>query len=352
MSTLGDYQVESKFDIDSLHPTYPYAYVWLLMLGDSYLPGVFVSVYSAKRTNPAADLVVMVTSDVSTDARQTLSILAKVVEVPYIEHDVKPMKTERGRELYSKWMRFSFTKWNLLNLHRYKKVILMDADTIFIENIDNLFDLPTPAAPFNSPFIRPLGTIPDMIKNSLQSKTNALGPDKYIVHGYSVSTRVINDQLTKNGLTFTASTVLISPSKKLFNGFIEMLNGLKGPFGFSTCYSAMDEQALAYYMSKILKKKWTNIHQRYNLIGWKERFLSPRDYPRVIHYISEKPWNATYNKWEDMVCWWKMAAEGLEVLNISPETIKLDPSEIDSVKSIKDKYLLKFGKDLWSAANK
>ena len=67
-------------------PLHDNAYVWLLMKGDSYLPGIFTSVYSIVRTTPDADLVVMVTPDVGSSAIATLSLIAThIVQVKYLQ---------------------------------------------------------------------------------------------------------------------------------------------------------------------------------------------------------------------------------------------------------------------------
>ena len=43
------------------------------------------------------------------------------------------------------WIDKSFTKFNMLNLIEYDKVIQLDADMIAIRNLDELFELSTPA---------------------------------------------------------------------------------------------------------------------------------------------------------------------------------------------------------------
>jgi alpha-N-acetylglucosamine transferase len=113
------------------------AYVMLMMHADGYLPGVLVAAFSLIKTQTTADIVIMVTPDVSQEARQQIDTLNteknKVIiwPVPYIQYASKPLKSARVRELYP-WIKTSYTKWNALTLS-YDKVILLDADMLVIK---------------------------------------------------------------------------------------------------------------------------------------------------------------------------------------------------------------------------
>src|SRR4051812_46936966 len=62
-----------------------YAYVMLLMLNDNYLPGALTLAYAIKKQNTIADLVIMVTNDISKEAKDNLRLFyTKIVEVDYI----------------------------------------------------------------------------------------------------------------------------------------------------------------------------------------------------------------------------------------------------------------------------
>ena len=63
-----------------------YAWVTLVMCGDSYAPGAIATGQSLLLTRTCADLICMVTPDVSAAARAALSTVWQVVEVPYMEY--------------------------------------------------------------------------------------------------------------------------------------------------------------------------------------------------------------------------------------------------------------------------
>lgn len=321
---------EKKIDISD-EQKHDNAYVWLLMKGDSYLPGIYTSIYSVLRTNPKADLVVMVTKDVSSTARNLLSKIVKLVDIDYIRFNTRQLKTKKQQELYSKWLSVAYTKWNVLKLIQYKKILFLDGDTIVLHNIDHLFNLQAPAAPFNNPFVKPIGNI----NSHLEGKK---GNDKYLLHDTLISKREVYNCLTKNGMIFTASTILLEPSDADFNKYIDMVKSME-PFGFSNCHSMVDEQSLAYYYSFKKNVNWINIHSRYNYINWKKGFLEINDIPYIMHYFSEKkPWNMKYDEWPDVICWWKMAIESVQKTNINCTDLYLDAEQYELAINANDDF--------------
>ena len=118
-----------------------YAYVTLVMLGDRYIPGAIVLAHTIKRLDSQADLVVLVTSDVSDDGKKILSmffdrvILVKKILVPN-------WRTKKQR--HRLYLDYVFTKFHLFNLN-YKKILMIDADALVLKYPDHLFSLNAPA---------------------------------------------------------------------------------------------------------------------------------------------------------------------------------------------------------------
>lgn len=327
---------EKKIEIPEISspPIHDNAYTWLMMKGDAYLPGIFTSIYSIIRTDPNADLVVMVTDDVSENARKILlKVATHLFYIPYISFESKQLKTERQRQLYNKWINSSYSKWNALALP-YKKVILIDGDTIHTDNTDSLFDLEAPGMSFNSPFNKPLGYVPSTWKGKK-------GKDGYLLHGEKVTAKEVVDVLNNGGILPNATPVLLSPKLADYEEFITLIEKMQ-PFGFTECHNGFDEQSICWYYGVHKKLNWVNIHHRYNYIGWKDGFLTKGDVPLIIHYFSDtKPWNADYNTYEDIICWYKVAAEAIEKTHINPEDIKLTKQNIDNAKKAKDTFIKK-----------
>ncbi len=306
------------------------AHAWLLMKGDSYLPGIVVSVYSVLRTKPDADLVVMVTPDVSESARQAIlkAGATHLFYADYITFESLPLKTDRMTELYSKWMSSAYTKWNALALP-YKKVLLIDADIIITDNIDHLFKVNTPACLFNNAFMRPVGRLP-----------NTLPGNNYLPNGARLSAEYVAKALKDGPAIGISCTTLLSPNVSDYNLF---LTSVKEPFGYPNVMNVHDEQSLAYFYAVVKREPFYNLHQRYSIIPWKDGYLSEYDVPYGIHYFSDtKPWNASVGDFDDLVSWYKMAGELLVSRGMTAEEIKVKQQDIDLAKTTTDTFIKKF----------
>ena len=122
-----------------------YAYVTLVMMGDSYIPAAIVLAKSLINCGSRADKVVLVTNDVSEEGRRILKQYYDVVkEVSYVNIEHWHVKKDAMR----RYLNMLFTRLHALNLVQYKKIILIDADTIVLQHPDHLFTLDTPAGYF------------------------------------------------------------------------------------------------------------------------------------------------------------------------------------------------------------
>jgi lipopolysaccharide biosynthesis glycosyltransferase len=268
-----------------------YAYVFLVMRGDNYIPGVVCAAESIKLTGSKHDIVCMVTIDVSKDGRYILqNAVDHVIEVPYIT---------RQMELYKNWIDDSYTKWNVLNLTNYSKTLFIDADMLILNNIDHLFYMAAPAATFSTPWA-----------SQFENGSNFSLEDYPEIHGETVKCTTIMKHLQTGGYTFIASVVLLEPNTEVLQDFCNEIKKIQ-PFGLNN-FSTPDEQSLAWYYT-IRGINWTHIHQQYNFIIHKLSWLTQPGgnitVPHVLHYFSsKKPWlrNEPVNKsiWSTDKLWW------------------------------------------------
>ncbi len=125
----------------------PHAFVTFLMLNDSFLPGALMLAHALRKQQTSADLLCLVTPEITPPARQALSLLFDfVVEVPtlYVPHKRRQERQDRP---------FWYTRFNALRLgpdgdlgFQYRKLVLLDADVLPLKNYDLLFEVATPAA--------------------------------------------------------------------------------------------------------------------------------------------------------------------------------------------------------------
>jgi glycogenin glucosyltransferase len=117
------------------------AYVTTLCNGDGYVPGVEALGRSLDRTATVHEKVLLVTPDVPAAARQTLSEGGwRVQQVEVIENP-----NPSTSQLFARFAN-TFTKLRAFELTDYDKLVLLDADTIVLQNIDDLFERPNMSA--------------------------------------------------------------------------------------------------------------------------------------------------------------------------------------------------------------
>lgn len=106
------------------------AYVTLLY-GDEFLLGVRVLGKSIRDTRSNKDMVVLVSDGVSNFAKNLLRADGWIVEQITLLANPNRVRPKRFWGVY--------TKLKVFNMTNYKKVVYLDADTIVVKNIDDLF---------------------------------------------------------------------------------------------------------------------------------------------------------------------------------------------------------------------
>lgn len=113
--------------------------------------GALTLANSIKQQGSKASRVVLISSDVSADAKAQLSkLFDEVIVVPVFDVKVAlppRMKHQSEKEVEDKNRLFShaFTKLHALKLTQYEKIALLDADTVCISNPDSIFQVTAPA---------------------------------------------------------------------------------------------------------------------------------------------------------------------------------------------------------------
>jgi len=283
------------------------AYVTLVMIGDEYIPGACVLAYSLKLVHVKADLVVMVTPDVSEKGRAILaSIFDKVLEVPYIE--AKSHQKRWGRftdQGMYQWIDKSFTKFNCINLTQYDRIVMFDADMLALRNPDNLFDMAPPAG----------------ICTGVSMKAEEREPDETDWHGRQIASerggsKILEDSLYHWGIR--GCLYVLKPGANAFQDLKKQL--ASGEYGDKNLRPGADEQLLTNFYWKY----WHHVHARFARVSYINK-TELRGLPVMIHSPTIKPWNRPKtNQWKsenwlDMSMWCEIASK---MAKKYPETAK------------------------------
>ena len=280
-----------------------FAYVTLLMKGDSYVPGCLVLASSLRKVESKVDIICMVTPDVSAKARSVLAMLfTEVIPVDYITTPDFKLPSESVQKHYGVLNTSLETKLRCLNLKgklkdkqkQYEKVCLLDADLLILKCMDNLFDLQAPAGTFHSYWLHGYH---DPYPQNMKT-------------GDSVPDSAIQEAFRRKKSYVVQTTVLLLPTTKP-NGddifpdlekYIREFSGDIGELGLSnllaTMYDTVDDLTVSTYF-----KKWTYIGQEYTCIPWRDK----QAHPYVNHYFNTKPWTMQENEWPDLTPWFDEA---------------------------------------------
>ena len=252
--------------------------------GDSYLEGVLTLAYSIMKTNTKHDIVCMVTDDVSNDAKTKMKNMGiRIIEVPYLDFKRDQKRLLKRYPLISRY----YTKWNILNLTEYDKVLFLDADLIVIKSIDHVFtDFKSPG----SRFVTANPEISKIIKKHDNSKGLHFSP--------SLIKRLLRSAVS---WTIDGGLVLLQPNEKHYKKYIKMMKththvGIGGT----------DEYSLIKYMSLYdngPKKTWTNLGDIYSCVQWSKYHKCNKDNSYILNFYGKpKPWYKE-NTYEDSSVW-------------------------------------------------
>jgi hypothetical protein len=254
----------------------------------------------------------MVTPDVPEGIRAPLRLaFDRVVEVPYIEQRSRPLPSAKQRERYGPWADRGPTKWNCLGLAEYDRVAFVDADIVFIANVDDLFELRPPAACFSLPWARPWQRDGSGVPNPYLAcvpGAEALGD---LPHGARIPAATILGALHTASFVGGGFLLVLAPGGAALAALRALL-AARPVYGEGyTTTSAPDETAVAELFARgpgpgAPPADWTHIHQRYAAIPWKKDWVD-RDIRGFHYHGGAKPWDMDPEAWPDLSDWWAAA---------------------------------------------
>lgn len=306
-----------------------YAYVTFLMLNDGYLPGVLVLAHGLRRQKTEADLICMVTEEISRPARQALGHLYdEVIEVEkiYVPHT---------RVQKRPYLPYVFTRLHALRLgadgdldHAYDKIVLLDADLLPLHHYDHLFTLPAPAGTINERkthvmawgddgnFIIPASVSQDGTWNWHQIYADC-------PHGQPIPAE-ITDHVAgdPSNMGVISSLLVLEPSQVEFQA---IMADIQSPAVQPLVGDAFDWPEMQYLTLRY-SGRWTNIDLR---------FHSLNGYPNLevlygLHYTGFKPWQFRrlgsmdrYGRRADFQLWFRLYREMIQAYPLLQSNRKL-----------------------------
>ena len=285
-----------------------YAYVTFIIRNDSYLPGALVFGYALRLQKTEADLICIVSDNISEKAITSLRVVYDdviIIDELYVPHDRRHERQDRPF-LFSRFNAFRLGFEGDLN-KGYEKIIIADCDILPLQKYDSLFSLNAPSGIINEKKEYCMEydeqgryTYPE----SLNEKETWIWHDTYkdVPHGTllpkEITDRIIKD---KSNMGINASLMLFNPSMELYNSILDDLENIDIQKEISS-YNWPEMQ----YITLKLSGKWTNMDLK---------FSSFNGYPEIkylngIHFAGLKPWNIknkslkSFGRFDDYKLWY------------------------------------------------
>jgi len=232
------------------------AYVTTLCNGDGYLPGVEVLGKSLEASGSKETRIVLVTPDIAARTREHLA--RRGWQIREVEAIVNPAADQ---QLFPRFASV-FTKLRAFQLVDFDRIVLLDADTLVLQNVDDLFGRPAFAA----------------------------GPDFFLPD------------------RFNSGVMVLEPSASTFERMMEALS-------VARTYDGGDQGFLnTFYADWYAMPVAHRLPVGYNMAHFIYQFL--RGHPtlratlerdaKIIHYMVQKPWQAKTTLTGGSDAWWKM----------------------------------------------
>ena len=291
------------------------AFVTFLMRNDSYLPGALVLAHALRAQETGADLLCMVTPEITPAARRALALLFDhVVDVDavYVPHVRRQKRQDRP---------YMFTRLNALRLgaggdlgYAYDKVVLLDADVLPLRHYARLLAVAAPAGILNehkSHFVE-VGedgqyVIPPSVWEDGTWKWHRIY-DPVCPHGAPIP-RAITDRVRDDPLNLgiNGSLFVLAPS---LDEFRAICADVTRPQVLALVGDAYDWPEMQYLTLR-WSGQWTNVDLRYSGFN---------GYPDLsvlygTHFGGLKPWQfrnkslAVYARYPDYQRWFAAYVE-------------------------------------------
>ena len=233
------------------------AYVTTLCNGDGYVTGAEVLGRSLAESGSDIARIAMVTSDISAGARARLAVQGwEVREVAPIENPTP------ASQLVFQRFGAVFTKLRAWDLEGLDRVVLLDADTLVLQNVDDLFE-----------------------RSGFAAAPDFFLPDR-----------------------FNSGVMVLTPSRDTFARMVEALAA-------SPSYDGGDQGFLnTFYSDWYAMPVMHRLPVGYNLASFIYQFANGHPLlkatlareAKILHYMVQKPWQATSTLTGGATAWWSM----------------------------------------------
>lgn len=273
----------------------------LIFENNIYVPGACLSAYVHRKfiekNNEKISLLVMVDKVIYKYKDELDKYFDKVILIDLLELKLHPKYYIH--EKYSKWMKYSINKWQILKFTNYKKILFIDIDILPIkDNFYKVFNINTPG------FI-----VKGNLKNNIEIQKNKFLQNKNTYFDMKICSYFS----LKLKYSIDAGLVLLSPDILLYNEYIDFLNKCAGINGYiSHKSSGIDETSLLLFYVFYKKIKVYSISYSYAVIPWEKYSYNKNEINGINYLAMIKPWTILpMLQWGEQNIWHIIAKKAL-----------------------------------------
>lgn len=281
-----------------------YAIAMLIFGNENYITGSIISAYLHKqyinKYNLDIDLIVMVDDLIYKYKDELLKFFDKVKKINLIE--MKLSNKYYVIKKYSKWMKFSINKWQIMQYEEYKKILFLDADFFPLDKkFYEIFNFNTPAVTTNLPCEEG----EELLKTFFMNEKN--------INELSDSAETFNDIAKKLQSSINATVIMLEPNKSTYEEYINFIRKAEKKGYESLTHSGIDETTLLLFFRYYKDQPIYCIPKKFSIAPWDDKDYDINNIYGLNYVSFIKPWlRLPMLQWSEENIWHIVAKKALK----------------------------------------
>ena len=282
-----------------------YAIAMLIFANEYYIPGTIISAYTHKKYinkfNLNIDLIIMVDDKIYKYKDELLKFFDKVKKINLIE--MKLSNDYFVIKKYSKWMKYSINKWQMMQFEEYEKILFLDADFLPLdEKFYQIFNFNTPAVTTNLPCKE--GS--ELSKTFFMNVEDVNKINKKSAESYC-------DFALKLKSSINATVIMLKPDIVMYDEYINFIKKAENRGYKSLVHSGIDETSLLLFLRYYKDLPIYCIPKIFSIAPWDDKNYDINNIYGLNYVSFIKPWlRLPMLQWGEENIWHLIAKKALK----------------------------------------
>jgi hypothetical protein len=281
-----------------------YAIAMLIFTNEYYIPGTIISAYTHRKyinkLNLNIDLILMVDDIIYKYKDELLKFFDQVKKINLIE--MKLSDSYFVIKKYSKWMKYSINKWQIMKYEEYDKILFLDADFLPLdEKFYEIFNFNTPAVTTNLP----------CEEGSELSKTFFMNSEN-VQQINNASAESYHKIALKLQSSINATVIMLEPNLAMYEEYIYFLKKAEQQGYTSLTHSGIDETSLLLFLRYYKNLPIYCIPKKFSIAPWDDKNYDINNIYGLNYVSFIKPWlRLPMLQWAEEHIWHIIAKKAL-----------------------------------------